>query len=102
MVEPAISPQLTDALYKIVKGIQLLGDGVTILIQLTLAALGLQVPEIAIRIAAIIMVILFIYKMSNVLSKLWIYALVFFLISMFAGLIPAVGEYLSGLFAGEG
>lgn len=98
MAGEVVNPQIMEALTMIIKGIQLLGDGVTILIQLTLAALGLQVPAIAIRIAAIIMVILFIYKLSNVLSKLWIYALVFFLISMFAGLIPAVGEYLSGIF----
>lgn len=93
-----VNPQIMEALTMIIKGIQLLGDGVTILIQLTLAALGLQLPAIAIRIAAIIMVILFIWKLSNVLSKLWIYALIFFLISMFAGLIPAVGDYMSGIF----
>jgi hypothetical protein len=97
MAGEVVNPQIMEALTMIIKGVQLLGDGVTILIQLTLAALGLQVPAIAIRIAAIIMVILFIYKMSNVLSKLWIYALVFFLVSMFAGLIPAVGELLSGI-----
>jgi len=95
-----VSPQLMEALQKIVKGVQLLGDGVTILIQLTLAALGLQVPEIAIRIATIILVILFIYKLGNVLSKIWIYALVFFLVSMFAGLIPAVGDFLSRFLSG--
>jgi len=95
-----VSPQLVEAFQKIVKGVQLLGDGVTILIQLTLAALGLQVPEIAIRIATIILVILFIYKLGNVLSKVWIYALVFFLVSMFAGLIPAVGAFLSRFLSG--
>jgi hypothetical protein len=95
-----VSPQLIEAFQKIVKGVQLLGDGVTILIQLTLAALGLQVPEIAIRIATIILVILFIYKLGNVLSKIWIYALVFFLVSMFAGLIPAVGDFLSRFLSG--
>jgi hypothetical protein len=92
-------PDVAEALTMIFNGIRLLGDGITILIQLALAALGLQVPEIAIRIGAVILVILFIWKLGNALSKIWIYALIFLLISLFAGLIPAVGEYLSSILA---
>ena len=88
-----------EALLMIFNGIRLLGDGITTLVQLALAALGLQIPEIAIRIGAVILVILFIWKLGNALSKIWIYALIFLLISLFAGLIPAVGEYLSTVHA---
>ena len=95
----AVDPQVVEALLMIFNGIRLLGDGVTMLIQLALAALGLQVSDIAIRIGAVILVILLVWKLSSALSKIWIYALVFLLISLFAGLIPAVGEYFSSFFA---
>ena len=89
-----------EALVMIFNGIRLLGDGVTILVQLALVALGLQVPDIAIKIAAIIIVILFIWKLGSTLSKLWIYALIFLLLSLFTGLLPNVEEYLSKLLGG--
>ena len=90
---------VVEALTMIFNGIRLLGDGITVLVQILLASFGLQVPDVAIKIAAIIIVILFIWKLGSTLSKLWIYVLIFLLISLFAGLIPAVGEYLSGVFA---
>jgi len=83
----------------IFNGIRLLGDGITLLVQMALATLGLQVPDVAIKIAVITLVMVSVWKLSNTISKIWIYALVFLLISMFAGLIPAVGEYLSKFFA---
>lgn len=89
-----------EALVMIFNGIRLLGDGVTILVQLALVALGLQVPDIAIKIAAIIIVILFIWKLGSTLSRLWIYALIFLLLSLFTGLLPNVEEYLSKLLGG--
>ena len=89
-----------EALVMIFNGIRMLGDGVTILVQLALVALGLQVPDIAIKIAAIIIVILFIWKLGSTLSRLWIYALIFLLLSLFTGLLPNVEEYLSKLLGG--
>jgi len=89
-----------EALVMIFNGIRLLGDGVTILVQLALVALGLQVPDIAIKIAAIIIVILFIWKLGSTLNRLWIYALIFLLLSLFTGLLPNVEEYLSKLLGG--
>ena len=78
----------------------MLGDGITILVQILLASFGLQVPDIAIKIAAIIIVILFIWKLGSTLSRLWIYALIFLLLSLFTGLLPNVEEYLSKLLGG--
>ena len=95
----AVDPKIMEALLMIYQGIRLLGDGVTMLIQLALAALGLQIPDIAIRIGSIILVILLVWKLSSALGKIWIYALVFLLISLFTGLIPAIGQYLSSIFA---
>ena len=92
-------PDIAEALTMVFNGIRLLGDGVTLLVQMALAALGLQVPDVAIKIAVIVLVMLSVWKLGNAISKIWVYALVFLLISMFAGLIPAVGEYLSKFFA---
>ena len=99
MSEAVADPQVVEALLMIYQGIRLLGDGLTMLVQLALAALGLQVPDVAVRIAAVILVILLVWRLSGALSKIWVYALVFLLISLFAGLIPAVVECLSSVFA---
>jgi hypothetical protein len=87
---------LMEAFTKLYQGLSLLGDAITILITYLLAAVGITIPPIAIRIATIIMVVLTLYKLGNVVSKLVLYAMIFLLISMFAGLIPAVGDFLSG------
>jgi hypothetical protein len=87
---------LIDAFTKLYQGLSLLGDAITMLLTYLLASLGIEIPPIAIRIATIIMVILTLYKLGNVVSKLVLYAMIFLLISMFAGLIPAVGDFLSG------
>ena len=92
-------PDVVEALTTIFNGVRMLGDGVTMLMQMALAYVGLQVPDVAVKLAAIIIVILFIWKLGSTLSKLWIYVLVFLLVSLFAGLIPTVGEYLSGVLA---
>mgnify|MGYP000480475854 CR=1 FL=1 len=83
-------PSLVEALDKIIKGLQALGDGLTILIRFMLAAIGIQVPEIAIRIGTIVLVILLLWRLGNAVSKIVLYALIFLLISLFAGLVPAI------------
>jgi len=89
-----VPPDLLGALDKIIRGIQLLGDGLTILIRFMLAAIGIQVPEVAIRIGTIILVILLIWRLGNAVSKIVLYAMIFLLISLFAGLIPAIASSL--------
>ena len=89
-----VPPDLLGALDKIIRGIQLLGDGITALIMFTLSAFGIQVPEVAIRIGTIILVILLIWRLGNAVSKIVLYAMIFLLISLFAGLIPAIANSL--------
>lgn len=89
---------LIDAFTKLYQGLSLLGDAITILLTFLLTSIGISIPPLAIRIATIILVILTVWKLSNVVSKIVLYAMVFLLISMFAGLIPAIGEFLSGFF----
>ena len=86
---------LTKALEMILQGVQLLGNGFTLLITYALAAIGIHVPQIAIQIGAIILVILFMWRLGNAVSKVVLYAMVFLLISLFAGLVPAVAQYLN-------
>ena len=89
--------QIVGALEKIIQGVQLLGDGLASLIRIVLASLGVNVPDIAIRLAAIIIIILTLYKLGGAVSKIVLYVMIFLLISLFAGLIPAVGELFSGI-----
>ena len=92
-----MADEIVGALQKIVQGIQFLGDGLTAIIRIIFASFGLQIPELAIRIGTIILVVLVLWRFSNAISKIFLYAMIFILISMFAGLIPAIGEYLASL-----
>ena len=89
-----VPADLTKALEMILQGVQLLGNGLTLLITYALAAIGIQVPQIAIQIGAIILVILLLWRLGNAVSKVVLYAMVFLLISLFAGLIPAIAQQL--------
>ena len=84
------------ALEKLVQGVQLIGDGLTLLLTFALSLVGLDVPEVAIRIGTIILVVLTLWKLSGAVSKIVLYAMIFLLISLFAGLIPAVAQLFSG------
>ena len=90
-----IPPDLMKALEMILQGIQLLGNGLTLLITYVLAAMGIHVPKIAIQIGTIILVILFLWRLGNAVSKVVLYAMIFLLISLFAGLVPAIAQYLN-------
>jgi len=89
---------LTEALGMLIQGVRLIGDAVITIITIVLTSIGVEVPEIAIRIGAIILVILTLWKLGSAVSKIVLYAMMFLLISMFAGLVPAMGQYLSRMF----
>ena len=89
---------LTEALGMLIQGVRLVGDAVITIITIVLTSIGVEVPEIAIRIGAIILVILTLWKLSGAVSKIVLYAMMFMVISMFAGLVPAMGQYLSRMF----
>lgn len=93
----SVDPRLVETLAKIYQGIRLLGDGLILLLQMLLSMFGLQVPDVAVRIGAIILLVLSIWKIGNVVGKIWICALAFLLISMFAGLIPSIAQCISGV-----
>ena len=88
-----VPPDLAKALEMILRGIQLLGNGLTLLITHLLAAIGVHVPQIAIQIGTIILVTLLLWRLGNAVSKVVLYALIFLLISLFAGLIPTIAQY---------
>jgi len=90
-----VPADLTKALEMILQGIQLLGNGLTLLITYALAAIGIQVPQVAIQLGAITLVILFLWRLGNAVSKVVLYAMIFLLISLFAGLVPAIAQYLN-------
>ena len=90
-----IPVDLAKALEMILQGVQLLGNGLTLLITYALAAIGIHVPQIAIQIGTIILVILFLWRLGNAVSKVVLYAMIFLLISLFAGLVPAIAQYMN-------
>ncbi|MGC8832402.1 MAG: hypothetical protein ACP5PQ_07470 [Thermoproteota archaeon] len=69
------------------RGLALVGDAVTGFLRYVLGVFGLQVPDYAIRIGTILLVILVLWKYSNLMSKIVLYALVFLLLSEAAGLL---------------
>jgi len=92
-----LTDSLTGILEELIQGVQLIGNAITSLICLALSSINIVVPEIAIRISAIILVILTIWKLGSAVSKLFLYAMIFLLITFFAGLVPAIGQYLQVL-----
>ena len=101
MSETAVADlSIAHALDLIFRGLALLGDGVILLIQACLGYFGIVVPDIAIRIATMIIIVLAVWKLSTMMNRLVVWAVVFLLISLFAGLIPAVGDAMSGLLGG--
>ena len=90
-----VPADLTKALEMILQGVQLLGNGLTLLITYALAAIGIQVPQVAIQLGTITLVILFLWRLGNAVSKVVLYAMIFLLISLFAGLVPAIAQYLN-------
>jgi len=83
-------PKLITAITNLIEGVKLIGDAATTIITIALASLGVQLPEVAIRTATIILVVLSLWKFSGAISKVVLYALIFLLVSMLAGLIPSL------------
>jgi hypothetical protein len=96
MVSGDAEAELIPAVEKLIEGVQLIGDAVTTLLTYVLSVLGVQVPSLAIRIATMILIVLTLWKLGSVVSKIVMYALLFLLISLFAGFIPAVSQIFSG------
>jgi len=91
-----VESELIPAVEKLIEGVRLIGDAVTTLLTYVLSVLGVQVPSLAIRIATMILIVLTLWKLGSVVSKIVMYALLFLLISLFAGFIPAVSQIFSG------
>lgn len=77
---------------QLLQGISLAGRAITSGIQYVLGLFGLSVPDYAITVGTIILLILLLYKFGNVVSKIVLFALIFLLLSSMAGLItPLLG-----------
>jgi hypothetical protein len=69
------------------QGLSLVNRAITSGVQYVLGMLGLTVPDYAITIGTIILLILLLYKFGNAISKIVLIALIFLLLSSVAGLI---------------
>lgn len=72
---------------QLLQGISLVGRAITSGIQYVLGQFGLHVPDYAITMGTIILLILLIYKFGNVVNKIALFALIFLLLSSLAGLL---------------
>ena len=85
---------LASALGMLVEGLKLVGDAVTFIILFVLGRFGVQVPDVAIRLSTIILVVVAVWKLGNWINKIVLYAMIFLLISLGAGLIPSAMQAL--------
>jgi len=91
--EPAAdTASLYEALDKLIRGVSLIGDALTAILRYIFASIGVQVPDAATKIGTIILVILTLWKLGNAVSKIVLYAMIFLLISLFAGLAPSIAQ----------
>ncbi|MCL6579281.1 MAG: hypothetical protein K6T73_07840 [Candidatus Bathyarchaeota archaeon] len=72
---------------QLLQGISLVGRALTSGIQYVLGRVGLHVPDYAITVGTIILLILLIYRFGNVVNKIVLFALIFLLLSSLAGLL---------------
>jgi len=89
---PADTASLYEALDKLIRGVSLIGDALTAILRYIFASIGVQVPDAAIKIGTIMLIILTLWKLGNAVSKIVLYAMIFLLISLFAGLAPSIAQ----------
>lgn len=82
-----------DAAFKdLVQGVTLIGNAVNYFIRFIFLSVGVDVPDVYVRIATIIIVILALWRFSGTLSKVVVLALILLLVSQAAGfLTPLLG-----------
>jgi hypothetical protein len=72
---------------QLLQGLSLVNKAITSGVQYVLGMLGLTVPDYAITVGTIILLILLLYKFGNAISKIVLIALIFLLLSSVSGLI---------------
>ena len=88
----ADTASLYEALDKLIRGVSLIGDALTAILRYIFASMGVQIPDAAIKIGTIMLIILTLWKLGNAVSKIVLYAMIFLLISLFAGLAPSIAQ----------
>jgi hypothetical protein len=81
---------IEDALSQILQGLSLVGNAVAYLIKFLFAAVGLDIPEWAIHLATIIVLILSLLAVGSKLNKVILVILVILLVSSGAGLLSGL------------
>ena len=72
---------------QLLQGLSLVNKAITSGFQYVFGMLGLTVPDYAITVGTIILLILLLYKFGNAISKIVLIALIFLLLSSVSGLI---------------
>ena len=72
---------------QLLQGLSLVNKAITSGVQYVFGILGLTVPDYAITVGTIIILILLLYKFGNAISKIVLIALIFLLLSSVSGLI---------------
>jgi len=72
---------------QLVEGLGAVANAITSGIRYLLMQAGIAVPQPAITVGSIILIILLLYKFGNVVNKIVLFALVFLLFSNMAGLL---------------
>jgi hypothetical protein len=83
------------AIKELVQGVTLIGNAVNYFIRFIFLSIGVDVPDVYVRTATIIVVILALWRFSATLSKVVVFALILLLVSQAAGfLTPLLGMKL--------
>ena len=76
---------LEEAIRQLVQGVALIGNAINFFVRFILSLVGVDVPDLYLRIATIIIVILALWKFSGAVSKVAVFALILLLLSTAAG-----------------
>ncbi|MEM2922479.1 MAG: hypothetical protein QXF26_09220 [Candidatus Bathyarchaeia archaeon] len=77
---------LEEAIRQLVQGVALIGNAINYFVRFILSLVGVDVPDLYLRIATIIIIVLALWKFSGAVSKVVVFALILLLISTAAGI----------------
>ena len=81
---------LENAFSALLQGLALLGSGITLIVKFVFSLVGIDVPDWAIQVAAIIVLLLTVLTIGRKIGKILLILLIFILVSLGAGLLSGL------------
>jgi len=85
---------LEEAIRQLLEGLSLIGNAINVFVRFILSFFGVEVPDLYLRLATIVVVILTLWKLGSTVGKIVRIALIILLVSQAAGLLTDLFRFL--------